>query len=107
MPGYRILSGLGLGQVVGLPGERVQFYADHYEVNGMVFARNGNLPTTGDYPVPEGHCFVWPTLVRMDVNRNARAPVMEHFMKQTALVPESNWVGRPFGWWFFRNQELP
>jgi hypothetical protein len=106
-PGYLIQAGLGLGQVVGLPGERIQFFADRYEIGGTVFAQREGLPVTGDYQVPKGHCFVWPTLVRMDVRENMRAMVMEHFMRQVALVPESCWVGRPFAWWFFRNQELP
>jgi hypothetical protein len=97
--------GIAFGPVLALPGERIEFFADTFSVNGVPHPRLPHMPVTGSYLVPEKEWFIWPNLAiveREDVAEASVSSVLLHM----ALVTEEQLIGRPFQRWFWRRQIL-
>jgi len=56
--------------------------------------------------VPENHWFIWPNLA-ITGNLNVGEASISSVMLQMASVPETQFVGKPFKRWFWREQILP
>jgi hypothetical protein len=101
------------GRVFGLPGDRIVFTPKLVRVNGREVPRLEGMPIEGEQVVEPGQWFVWPT-VRVPrqgvmvggVRRNAEAPFAEAFHRMSA-VRHSDFLGRVYGRWFFRDQTQP
>ncbi len=101
------------GRVFGLPGDRIVFTPKSVRVNGRDVPRLEGMPMEGEQVVEPEHWFVWPT-VRVPrqgpmvggVRRNAEAPFAEAFHRMSA-VRHSDFLGRVYGRWFFRDQTQP
>ena len=59
------------------------------------------MPPSGELTVPGDTWFVWP---RVEVTVG-RVDVTEELVR-LSLVPQANFVGRPFKHWFFRRQHF-
>jgi hypothetical protein len=101
--GLYVQSGIGLGPVLALPGDRVRFGKTAFEVNGVFRPRLGNMPASGELIVPEKHWFVWPELA---INRPGA--VSEDALSATLVrlgtLSEQQFIGRPCERWFWRRQ---
>ena len=100
-----IREGYGFDAVLALPGDRVRFTTNSFEVNETVYPRLPNMPTSGELVVPEKHWFIWPRL-GMDSHGNIGAVNVSGAMLQTAMVSETQYVGQPYRHWFGRPQLL-
>ncbi len=99
-----IREGYGFDAVLALPGDRVKFTTNTFEVNGAVYPPHRGMPATGELVVPEKHWFIWP---RLDINnRNVPGASVSAAMLQMATVSETQYVGRPFRTWFGRRQPV-
>jgi len=99
-------DGLGFGQVQAVPGARVVFTPENLEVNGALFPRRPYMPLSETWIVPEKHWFIWPDSI-ISVRGDPRTEAVAKMMREVAMVPESELVGKPFRRWFWRRQELP
>jgi hypothetical protein len=98
-------DGFGLGKIVGVPGDAINFSKTNFFVNGVGFPREPQMPIDGELVVPENHWFIWPDLA-MNMRGAAAGIYMEQLLKNRSLVAQTNFVGVPFKHWFFRNQTL-
>ena len=96
-------NGMGLGPVLALPGDRVEFSAKTFSVNGVPQPLLPHMPTSGNLVVPENHWFIWPSFSISGQGNEAR---IEELMMSAATVPEDQFVGKPFKRWFWRQQTL-
>lgn len=97
-------SGYGLGPVLALPGDRVGFGEASVIINGQPERQPRSTAAAGEITVPEDTWFIWPN-VRVSAHGVSSAQVSA-MLRQLALVPQTQFVGRPFGRWFFRKQTL-
>ena len=104
--GVRIRDGYGLDPVLGMPGDRVRFGPAHFEVNGQSFTRLAHMPTKGELVVPEKQWFIWPSLDTVTQRNVAEASISEAVL-DSALIPEGQFIGKPFRHWFWRQQLVP
>jgi hypothetical protein len=63
------------------------------------------MPKSGDVAVPEKHWFVWPELGISGYGNTPEGNITA-MMQQLALVPENDFVGKPFKRWLWRRQIL-
>ncbi len=97
-------SGMGLGPVLAMPGDKVEFSPEALLVNGVAQPRTPDMPVEGGLVVPEKQWLIWP---RMFVaNRNVAMAVISQAALETALVPWEELVGKPFHRWLWRKQIL-
>lgn len=98
-------GGLGLGEVIGLPGDTVEFSKSGYRVRDRLRLHLPHMPVSGEVTVFPEHWWVWP---RLRVIRNLLSPgeVTDAFLDQ-AMVSRAQYVGRPYRRWFFWRQDLP
>ena len=98
-----IQAGLGLGPVLALAGDRVEFSEKTFTVNGVAKPSRPHMPTSGGLVVPEKHWFVWP---EFDISGrgNVSEANLSAIMLQMSTVPEVEYIGKPFKHWFFRRQ---
>jgi len=101
-----VQGGMGLGPVLAVAGDRVQFAANSFSVNGRRQAALPNMPDTGEFVVPENHWFIWPKL-DISGHGNIRAESIRHAILELADVNETQFYGQPFHRWFGRQQILP
>ena len=96
-------SGFGLDPVLALPGDRVRFTRAALLVNDHPVAPAAQMPTEGEWVVPEHVRFIWP---RFEVNQhgNVAASDILDALLQIAQVPENQIVGKAFKHWFGRTQ---
>ena len=101
------------GRVFGLPGDRIVFTPKSVRVNGRDVPRLEGMPMEGEQVVEPGQWFVWPTVrvprqgpMVAGVRRNPDAPFAEAFHRMSA-VRHSDFLGRVYGRWFFRDQTQP
>lgn len=99
----RVQAGMGLGPVLALAGDRVEFSTNAFKVNGQAQPLLPHMPTSGAVVVPEKHWFIWPEL---DINGygNVGEGNISAAMLQMALVSQAQFVGKPFERWFWRRQ---
>jgi len=98
-------AGYGFGPVLAMPGDRVGFGQGAVVVNGSVKSQPGSTMAPEEITVPEDTWFIWP---RMRVTAHGVSEArLSAVLRQLALVPQTRFVGRPFGHWFFRKQTSP
>jgi len=96
-------EGYGFDAVLALAGDHVRFTTNAFEVNETAYPRLSGMPMNGELVVPEKHWFIWPRL-SMDGHGNIGSVNVAGAMLQTAMVSETQYVGRPFNHWFGRRQ---
>ena len=97
-----IAAGYVLGRVQAVAGDRVRITPEYVQVNGRAAPRLAHMPAEAEYTVPEKHWFIWPDL-RIS-GYGAGAGDIARAFAENALVPETQFVGRPFQRWFWRRQ---
>lgn len=102
--GIYVGAGLGLGRVLAVAGDRVEFGSEHFLVNGVAFPLQADMPKVGELVVREGHWFIWPSVARW--RGAAGAGAMTATLMRVASVPQSDFIGKPFKRWFGRWQPL-
>ncbi len=98
-----IQAGLGLGPVLALAGDRVEFSEHAFTVNGVAKPRRPHMPASGGLVVPEKHWFVWPEF-DISGHGNASEANLSAIMLQMSTVSEVEYIGKPFKHWFWRRQ---
>jgi len=101
----RVDSGIAMGPVLAMPGDKVEFSATTLSVNGVSQPRLPNMPITGTFVVPEKRWFIWPDLARHGHGDVSEASISDKLL-QLAMVKEEQLIGRPFQRWFWRRQIL-
>ena len=96
-------NGMGLGPVLAVPGDHVEFSAKTFSVNGVPQPLLPHMPASGNLVVPENHWFIWPSFSISGQGNEAR---ISELMMSAATVPENQFVGKPFKRWFWRKQIL-
>jgi hypothetical protein len=106
--GHGVLNqtSLGLGSVLAMTGDRVEFSTNQFTVNGVPHTHLPHMPETGNWVVPENHWFIWPN-VAISGNWNVGEASISSAMMQMADVQEKQFAGKPFNYWFWRKQILP
>ena len=99
-------SQLGLGPVLAVAGDRVEFTATNFLVNGTPETPWPHMPTSGTVTVAPNHWLIWPT-VSISGNWNAGENNISGAMLEMSDVPESQFIGKPLKHWFWRKQILP
>jgi hypothetical protein len=99
-------NGLCLGPVLALAGDRVVFSNECFSVNGILHTNLPHMPVSGGWTVPENHWFIWPNL-GISGHGNVGEARISSAMMGLADVAETNFFGKPFRHWFWREQKLP
>jgi hypothetical protein len=100
-------GGLGFGQVQAVAGDRLAFAPRSWRVNDQVFPRRTYMPVQETWVVPEKHWFIWPDSsigISEDQQQNE---AVSRLMRETAMVSEQQYAGKPLQHWFWRRQTLP
>ena len=98
-----LAEGVNLGAVLAIPGDYVQFTSKSFSVNGMAQPRRPNMPTSGEWTVPEKCWFVWPELGIEGHGNVPQAYITEAAM-EAARVHQDQFIGKAFKHWFGRRQ---
>jgi len=101
-----VRSGLGLGPVLAVAGDRVGFSTNGFTVNGLPHALRPHMPTSGEITVREKQWFIWPELGISGYGNTPEGNI-SGMMQQLAVVSENNYIGKPFKQWFGRRQITP
>jgi hypothetical protein len=99
-----VRSGMGFGPVLAKAGDRVTFSTNVFTVNGIQHPLLPHMPQSGEVAVPEKNWFVWPGYSISGAGNENR---ITSIMLQLALVPEIDFVGKPFQRWLWRRQMTP
>jgi len=99
-----VRSGMGLGPVLAVGGDRVAFSTNVFTVNGVAHPLLPHMPQSGDVAVSGKNWFVWPGY---SISGAGNENTISTMMLQSALVPENDYVGKPFNRWLWRRQILP
>lgn len=100
-----VRDGLGLGPVLAVGGDQIQFTTNAFRVNGVTHALLPYMPTSGEVIMPEKYWFIWPDL-DVRTHGNIGEANISAAMQQLAVVPEQNYIGKAFEHWFWRQQLL-
>jgi hypothetical protein len=96
-------TGLGLGPVLGIGGDRIRFSRASFEVNGVPQPRLANMPESDELVVYEKHWFIWPRFNISGHGAVSEATLINMFL-QHASVSEQQFEGKPLKWWFWHRQ---
>jgi hypothetical protein len=96
-----IRAGVAFGPVLATGGDRLEFGANTFRVNGVAHQHLPFMPLEGELVVPENHWFVWPNLAI-----NGRHASVSDLMLRAAIVNPEQFVGIPFKRWFWRRQTV-
>jgi hypothetical protein len=96
-------NGMGFGPVLAVPGDRVEFSAKTFSVNGAPQPLLPHMPAVGNLVVPENHWFIWPGF---SINGQGNEARISELMMSAATVSQDQFVGKPFKRWFWREQIL-
>jgi hypothetical protein len=99
-------SGLGLGAVLAIAGDRVVFSTNCFTVNDIPHPLLPQMPVTGSLIVPGNHWFIWPNLA-ISGHGYVSQTTISATMLQLADVSDEQFIGKPFKRWFGRPQSLP
>jgi hypothetical protein len=102
-PGVYLRSGFAIEPVLALAGDRVEFTKEALFVNGNRLPRNPQMPVAGEFVVPPKTWFIWPRLGIYQHGNEGNVPAM---MFRVGMVPETEFIGKPFKRWFGRSQKL-
>jgi len=100
-----VRAGFGWGPVLAVAGDRVEFSANVFRVNGEARPLLPHMPDSGTLTVPEKHWFIWPDLDIYEHGNVSEANVSAT-MLQMATVSQEQVVGKPFKRWLWRRQIL-
>jgi len=95
-------AGMNFLPVSGLPGDLVVFGDGVAWINGQPHSLPGCAREWEAIVVPEECWFIWPDLDI--INRGVAAASVANMLRRLAVVPNTDYVGRPYPWWFFRGQ---
>ena len=98
-------SGYGWGPVLALGGDHVAFSTNRLSINGVNYPLQPHMPQDGEIIVPEKHWFVWPE-IDISGHGHVRQDAVSSAMMHLAVVPETEFIGKPFKSWFWREQIL-
>jgi len=101
----RIRGGYLLDRVIAGPEDQIGIHWCELLVNGVPFARLRLMPVVGSLRVPEKTWLIWPSLHTVTRN-NVGDDVIAGSVLGMAMVPPEGIIGRPFGRWFWRKQNL-
>lgn len=101
--GMYIRGGVGLGPLLGLPGDRVGFTDSALLVNGVAQPRRLHMPGSGEWTLSKTSWFVWPEL-SISGHGNVSEATISSGVLQLAEVREEQVLGKPFQRWFWRKQ---
>jgi hypothetical protein len=104
--GVYLAAGFGLNRVLGMARDQLVFKPDCLEVNGQSYKRHEMMPFNRTLTVPENSWFIWPAY-NIDIQGHTPAENIKAGLLSAAVVPERQFVGRPFKSWFGRRQKLP
>jgi hypothetical protein len=104
--GLVIREGFALQRVMGMPGDEIHFTRDAVKINGVPRPRLSRMPVTGGFIVPEKHWFIWPEHA-MTVRGNDAPGIADAAFLRLADVNQSQFVGKPFRRWLWRQQTMP
>jgi hypothetical protein len=99
-------SGMGLGPVLAMAGDRVVFSTNAFTVNGVARPLRPHMPQSGEVTLREKQWFVWPEL-GISGYGNTPEDTISATMLPLALVSENDFVGKPFQRWLWRQQIAP
>lgn len=99
-------GGLTAGTVLGVSGDKIEFNKATYAVNGIARPRLPHMPKTGSVVVQENNWFIWPDLAITGGHGNVPEETISSTMLQMAIVPQTEFAGKPFKRWFGRRQVL-
>ncbi|HTY86879.1 MAG TPA: hypothetical protein VMB80_05385 [Candidatus Acidoferrum sp.] len=99
-------SGLGLGPVLAVTGDRVAFSTNAFTVNGLPQAPRPHMPPAGELIVPKNNWFIWPDVGISGHGRTAEANISGAMM-QLAIVTREQFVGKVYTRWLGRRQITP
>ena len=99
-----VRSGMGFGPVLAMAGDQVTFSTNVFTVNGIRHPLLPHMPRAGEVAVPEKNWFVWPGY---SISGEGDENRITSLMLQLALVPENDFVGKPFQRWLWRRQMTP
>lgn len=102
--GFYARDGFVLGPILAVGGDRIEFEADAFKVNGAPQQRRRFMPVTGELVVPQNHWFLWPEYTIS--GGGANPPDITDLLMQMATVSQEQLVGKPFKKWFLRRQIL-
>ena len=97
-------TGVGFGPVLATSGDRVEFSAKSFDVNGVSHPLLPHMPAAGTLTLPENHWFIWPSY---SISGQGNESQISSRMLRMATVSEDQFIGKPFKRWFGRKQILP
>jgi hypothetical protein len=97
-------AGLGLDQVLALPGDNIRFTPEAFWVNEQPSPSRSLMPPTGELVVPRNVWFIWPNSSMNISGPRANTAGAVELMLRTAMVDRDRILGRPFQHWFWRRQ---
>jgi len=100
----RLRAGYGMGRIEALAGDRIRFDEDAYTINDVTRARRAYMPRNLEWVVPQNHWFIWPDSA---IKASGNGDILPTVVQELALVPESQFAGKPFQRWFGRKQWEP
>ena len=100
-------AGFGLGPVLAVPGDQVEFGQEAYRVNGVSHPQLLNMPAAGSIAVPQKHWFVWPDYDIGGHGFGGQQAAIAQAILQVAMISEDQFEGKPFKRWFWHRQLPP
>jgi len=97
-------AGYGMGRIEAVAGDRIRFDGEGYTINGVTRPRRADMPRNLEWVVPQNHWFIWPDSA---IKASGNGDIAPKVVQELALVPESQFVGKPFQRWFGREQVKP
>jgi hypothetical protein len=95
--------GVGLGPVLAVAGDKIQFDTNSFSVNGISRTNLWRMPASGELTVPDNCWFIWPDL-DITGHGNVRETSIDSAILQMASVDKTQFYGRPPRHWFLRKQ---
>jgi hypothetical protein len=105
--GVNVQEGFGLGPVLAVGGDRIEFGANTFKVNGVPQARLAYMPTAGELVLPENHWFLWPNYAISGGHQEVAEATLSAILLQRATVGQDQFIGTPYRRWFGRRQVVP
>ena len=106
--GYRVAEGVGLAPVIALPGEHVEFFPNHYTIDGTEYPRRPYMPVAGELTVLPNQWLIWPhrrdLAPSVDQDTTTMNPNALRLLLHASLIPTQHLIGRPYRRWFNREQ---
>jgi hypothetical protein len=102
--GVYIQSGMSLGPVLGIEGDRILFSRESFQVNGVAQPRLDNMPASEELVVSEKHWFIWPKLTIRGGHGAVPEATLVGIFVQLANVSQQQFEGKPLKRWFWHRQ---